>query len=301
MADSLFSKLPNSILYAICADTDSYRLFSTLDDSRIVPIDLEKALGVELEELASSRSHTELMWTLSSFSFDIVFDHYPKVDLLTYVDADVYFVSDPSQILLTFQHSTAGAMITRHSFTKRLGRLEAKAGEFNVQFIPMKRVDGFDIRSRWKSQCAEWCYARHEDGKFGDQKYLNEWPALWGSKVMVWPKEEQFQGPWNADKFSSGSAVTYHFSSLAFLSSNLARIALPLYAIPFRHILRLYLPYMRTLLAADSKLEGLEHSKRASNKRYFFFPVTRNRVLFFPIRAFQLQLVRIPHSRRNSH
>ncbi|MCF8131041.1 MAG: tetratricopeptide repeat protein [Deltaproteobacteria bacterium] len=112
----------------------------------------------------------------------------------------------------------------------------------------------------WRNRCLEWCHARLEDGKFGDQLYLNDWPARF-KQVKVLQNIGAGVGPWNhiQYRFSDSSQdsrilindnplIFYHFHSLSFVS--------PQVVIPSKHItnpltkdiLRLcFIPYLNSL------------------------------------------------------
>jgi hypothetical protein len=75
----------------------------------------------------------------------------------------------------------------------------------------------------WQERCIEWCYAREEDGKFGDQKYLDDWPQRFSAEVHILSQTERTVAPWNVAHLSRSAApvrpVFYHFHSLKIVSS----------------------------------------------------------------------------------
>lgn len=66
-------------------------------------------------------------------------------------------------------------MITEHRYTEKYDQTKT-SGKYCVQFVFFKN----DKRARkvlewWREACLEWCYNRQEEGRFGDQKYLDDW------------------------------------------------------------------------------------------------------------------------------
>ena len=81
----------------------------------------------------------------------------------------------------------------------------------------------------WQDRCLEWCFARYEDGKFGDQVYLDQWPSLFGDCVHIAQQVEKTLAPWNVRYFAKRSAsrldpVFYHFHGLRLLPNRRARL-----------------------------------------------------------------------------
>ena len=77
----------------------------------------------------------------------------------------------------------------------------------------------------WQQRCIEWCHARREDGKFGDQKYLDDWPERFRDEVHVLKQGERTMAPWNVAYIYSGKKkaaslkpVFYHFHGLRIVS-----------------------------------------------------------------------------------
>ncbi len=76
----------------------------------------------------------------------------------------------------------------------------------------------------WQERCLEWCFARYEDGKFGDQVYLDQWPTLFGDRVHVVRQVEKTLAPWNVRHFAKKTRsrlepVFYHFHALRLLAA----------------------------------------------------------------------------------
>src|SRR5207247_668525 len=76
----------------------------------------------------------------------------------------------------------------------------------------------------WSDRCLEWCFKRVEDGKFCDQKYLDEWPVRFAG-VRVLDEPGVGLAPWNGRSHRLHSVgdriyvdgnplIFYHFQSL---------------------------------------------------------------------------------------
>ena len=75
----------------------------------------------------------------------------------------------------------------------------------------------------WRESCNAWCYARLEDGKFGDQKYLDDWTIRFEG-VHVLENLGGGVAPWNIQQYKFEEKpfelVFYHFHGFKFLENN---------------------------------------------------------------------------------
>lgn len=115
----------------------------------------------------------------------------------TYVDADVWLLSDPEPLFA--EMGSASVLLTEHRYTPRHDQ-SALSGRFCVQFMRfVADAQGLAALQWWRDRCLEWCYARREDGKFGDQKYLDDWETRFPG-VHVLAHVGGGVAPWNVGR-----------------------------------------------------------------------------------------------------
>ncbi|GEM_PF-106698 len=189
-------------------------------------IPLREAENARLLAVKPTRSRGEYCWTLTPFTPQFVFDRDNQVNRVTYLDADLFFFASPKILLDEFERSGKHVLITEHAYDpryERSGRAK-RGGRFCVQFMTFRRTpEGEKVMLWWQDRCLEWCYARVEDGKFGDQKYLDHWPELFGAEVHVLLQKDKTLAPWNVahfEKLCGGklNPVFYHFQTLRIIS-----------------------------------------------------------------------------------
>jgi hypothetical protein len=236
-------------LWVICMDVEVERMLRQLDlpDVRIIP--LAEAEDEALLAAKTGRTRGEYCWTLTPFSFDLVFQRDETAARVTYLDADVWVRSDPSPVFQDFERSGASVQITEHAYSPEYDQT-ATSGRYCVQFLTMDRDVSDPVRTWWQQRCLEWCFARHEDGKFGDQKYLDDWLVRFPGMIHVPAERGWFQGPWNANRFPYSEAVSYHFHSLRTLSDDRVKLLSLGYRIPSPHFEYVYEPYLDDLRVA---------------------------------------------------
>lgn len=139
-----------------------------------------------------------------------------RLEELTYLDADLFFFGDPEVVFS--EVGDCGVGIVPHRFIPSKRYLE-RNGLFNVGWVTFSELVGVAVCHAWAAQCLKWCYARNEEGKFGDQKYLDEWPKLPGQQCCVIQNIGAGLAPWNlanyelteGPKVDGVNVLFYHF------------------------------------------------------------------------------------------
>jgi len=242
------------VLWILCVDDQTYEVLDRLGRPHVRKLKLSDLETPELLEVKPGRTIGEYCWTLTPFAPRFVFEADSSVERVTYIDADLWFRKNPKQILDEFNSSGKQVLITDHAYAPEYDQ-STTSGQYCVQFMTFNRNGGEHVRKWWEERCIQWCFARFEDGKFGDQKYLDDWPERYGDIVHVLRDKGLALAPWNAARFPYGSAIFYHFHGLRLIAKN--KIEIGSYFLPETLRANVYKPYFADLRSALKHLESV--------------------------------------------
>jgi hypothetical protein len=197
---SLERHAPSFHLTAFCFHDEAKRLLDELALPHLSTVALPEleAFDRELLSVKGDRTPVEYCWTATPALPLYVFGDRPEVNEVTYVDADLMFFSDPEALFS--EMDDASVLITPHRYAPEYAH-QAINGIYNVQFLPFRRDErGLTALNWWHDRCIEWCYYRLEDGKLGDQKYLDDWPDRFPG-VHVLRHKGGGLAPWNITQY----------------------------------------------------------------------------------------------------
>lgn len=279
MYESLCRRCSDFHLYIFAFDDICYDFFYQHSFKNITVISLKEFEDEKLLAVKESRSSGEYCWTCTPSVILYVLNHY-NVENCTYIDADLLFFSSPN--ILIDEVGKDSVIITEHRYTKKYDQTET-SGKYCVQFVFFKN----DTRARtvlewWRQACLDWCYYRVEDGKFGDQKYLDDWCTRFEGI-----HELQHLGggvaPWNMQQYSfvkkkgklygveneTGRefvVVFFHYHALMFLSRIFFSFS-AFYEKNTRGIYRyLFLPYISQILRVRRKFPNIAKREKYVGK-----------------------------------
>lgn len=191
--NSLLKNCPEFVLWILCMDDIVYDRLDKFDLKKAVLIRYSDFEDEELRKIKPTRSVAEFCWTCTPSLPWYILQKEPSMEMITYLDADLLFYSDPTPIYKEFGDNSV--MIIEHRFPEHLKHMEVN-GIYNVQMMVFRNNDlGLECLNWWRDRCNEWCYYRLEDGKMGDQKYLDDWTTRFkgvhvlqhkGSGVALW-------------------------------------------------------------------------------------------------------------------
>ena len=154
-------------MYVMAMDRKCQEQLHALAFKHVVVECIEDIDDPKLAEAKGNRSRAEFCWTCGSYTTDY-FLHKYDLPAITYLDSDLLFFCSPQVVYEELEAANASIGLAPH-FTKY-----PLFGRYCVQYVYFKNdEDGAGCLNWWKEECLKWCYSRVEEGKYGDQKYLD--------------------------------------------------------------------------------------------------------------------------------
>ena len=288
MVESLRASGEEAMVLVVCFDEESLRRTRDWDMGGV------DARGIaELEErfpslgpLRETRTPAEYFFTATPFVVLWALSESSPDEWVTYLDADLFFLSSPEPIYEELAGAHAGIIEHRfrddHRFLERYGR-------FNVGWVSFRASDeGHGLARWWGDRCVEWCFDQPDQGRYADQGYLDSFIDV-GSGVRVITHPGADLAPWNLDSHevtrAAGGGVLVDGAPLIFFHQHgLKRVGRRYamshlrYGTTANDMVRdcVYAPYVKRLVAAErlwSKLPGAE--ARGRGTRGLGWPLAR--------------------------
>ncbi len=235
------------------------KCINTIEDKKLPNVTLVPLKEVETKKLRSvklERTAGEYYWTIKASCIKYLFDIL-KLEFVTYIDADSFFYSSPKPIFEELGDKSV--LIVPHNFSPQYQK-EIKNGIYNAGFISFRNDKlGVEALKWWNDQCIDWCFSKKEDGKFGDQMYLNSMSKFESVHTL---KHKGALANWNVQQFNFKKSNTsiigfsesneefkvlfYHFHYLKFLDSFEVELGRKFLSKEVIHLF--YTPYIKFLL-----------------------------------------------------
>lgn len=261
-------------LFILCFDAHTYALLSKMNLQSVELIKLEDFEDEELLKAKQTRNKVEYYWTCTPSLPLYILNKNPEINLITYLDSDLFFFSGTDAIFEEFNNSSI--LITEHRYAKVNKYQENKNGKYNVQYLTFKRdPEGLKALGWWRDRCIEWCYQIPEGNKMGDQKYLDDWTSRF-KNVCVLQNIGAGLAPWNIAQYNinirAGESyvndtklIFYHFGTFTILNNSF--ICLSAYKLRKTDKLLVYKPYIDALEETFQTIKRFEPDFSHYNKK----------------------------------
>lgn len=194
--NSLLKNTKSFHLIIFAFDDITFQILTKMQLECVSVISLKDFETQALLQVKKTRTVGEYCWTCTPFIIQYCLSQF-SLEQVCYLDADLYFWGDPAELLSELKQNSI--LITEHRYSPEYNN--PAAGKYCVQFMLFKNNEkGLAALNWWADACLAWCYDRVEPGRFGDQKYLDDWLTRFeGVKVL-----QHLGGgvaPWNVQQY----------------------------------------------------------------------------------------------------
>lgn len=243
-------------LHVLCLDASTQEALSSLALPRVELLAVEalEAWDAGLRAARPGRTAVEFYFTCKPVLLAWLLARHGGGERFTYLDSDLYFFADAARA----ERALAGhpVALSPHRFAAKSAAMK-RFGEFNAGWISIDAsAEARRFVAWWRERCLEWCRLVVEETRFGDQKYLDQVPALFPGTALAPPGINA--GPWNLDARELGVSprgvmiaghplVAYHFHSVRRMLFDVYDCGLHEYGIALTAQIRdrIYRPYLQ--------------------------------------------------------
>lgn len=266
---SLIKHNPNAKLWILAFDKYTENILKKMKLKGVTVVALGDFEDRALLSVKPTRHPVEYYWTCTPSWILYVMKQNPKVKYVTYLDGDLYFYSDPDKGVLDIGNKSL--LVVEHRFPAGREGMAEVSGRFNVAFNVFKNDEtGKKCLKRWRVQCLDWCYWKPENGRLGDQKYLDEWPKLYGDNLVISKNLGVDAAPWNISQYKiterdksvyidNDRLVCYHFHQFQILGPDHFSRVLG-YTLSKEAVEYIYEPYEEELRLQYAKVKKVDRT-----------------------------------------
>lgn len=278
---------PQAYLGILCMDSYTQKMVEKMKLKDVKILTLGEFEDSKLLQAKKNRSKIEYYWTCTPSLPLYILTQVENCNLVIYLDADLYFFSPIDSILNKLGDKSI--FVVEHKFAKHQQFREDISGRFNVGILGFRKDrQGLACLTRWRKQCIDWCYFREEDGKMGDQLYLNEWPKLYNN-IVILKNLGVNTAPWNVGQYrvskingsiyvNSDKLICYHFHQFKIIDSNKFLLAKG-YRLSPQVKKYIYEPYKVEIKRQLWLIRQLDPSYRSKTSRLDIFSYYVSRIL----------------------
>lgn len=182
-------------LYVMAFDKDSYKNLLSYGFKHMTVELLDDFETPELLAAKKDRTKAEYCWTCGP---SVIYHFLTKygLDEITYLDSDLFFLSNPH--IIKEEAGNSSVVITEQGISEESAE---RYGRYCVQYMTFKNdEEGLGALTWWRDRCIEWCYQIMEPTRYADQKYLDEFPKRW-KNVCVLENKGAGIAPWNIHRY----------------------------------------------------------------------------------------------------
>ena len=264
--NSLRRHEPEARLWVLALDEDTGVILGALGTPGLNVVPLAELLAADIPLAASQagRAPAEFVFTLKPCLCRYLLRKVREGGALVYLDADLYFCGDPASIRRELGERSV--LLVPHRYPAWHDD-QARYGRFNAGVLAFRNDGpGQACLARWREQCLESCSLKADGRRYGDQKYLDEWPERLGAAVCVSRNPGLNLAPWNWARHACAVGplgllvdgeplVAFHFAQFRRISARWFDSGQLEYGImPLWLRSRIYGGYWAALVAAEAEI-----------------------------------------------